>query len=153
MESIATHDEKGNSNWIQSAVMDITERKKKEQTLVESEERLRLVSLQLLNAQEEERKRIASEMHDTLGSSLSAINFKAEAALDQIQKAPGALAEALNSLIPMVHDCIDECRRTAGFLGLGNGMKRKSRLAARFGPKDFHHASFGESAHPECGIQ
>jgi PAS domain S-box-containing protein len=111
MESIATHDDTGNSAWIRSAIVDITELKKKEQTLLESEERLKLLSLQLLNAQEEERKRIAGEVHDTLGSYLGGIRFKAEDVLKQVEKAPGAAVESLNALILMVQECNDECRR------------------------------------------
>jgi signal transduction histidine kinase len=111
MESIAAHDDTGNSTWIRSAVVDITELKKKEQTLLESEERLKLLSLQLLNTQEEERKRIAGEIHDTVVSSLGGMKFKAESALHQVEKAPGAAVESLNTLILMIQECIDECRR------------------------------------------
>jgi len=49
---------------------DITERKKAEEALQESEKQLRSLSTQLLRAQETERKRISRELHDELGNPL-----------------------------------------------------------------------------------
>ena len=57
-----------------------------EQALQESKNQLRILASQILSAQENERKRIALEVHDVLGSSLSAIKFKAEEALDHLPK-------------------------------------------------------------------
>ena len=51
--------------------------------LRESEDRLRHLSAELLNAQEKERRLVAQDLHDSIGSSLAAIKFKVEAALLQ----------------------------------------------------------------------
>jgi signal transduction histidine kinase len=48
----------------------VTGRKKPEALLRQSEENLRYLASQILNAQERERKRIARELHDNLGQSL-----------------------------------------------------------------------------------
>jgi signal transduction histidine kinase len=72
---------------------------------------LRHLSSRLLSAQEEERKRIAGEIHDTLGASLSAIKFKVEDALDQLEKTPNAATESLNTIIPVIQETVEECRR------------------------------------------
>ena len=48
--------------------------------LLQANETLRNLSSKLMSVQENERKRVALEVHDVLGSSLSAIKFKAEEA-------------------------------------------------------------------------
>ncbi len=71
---------------------------------------LRLLSSRLMAAHEEERKRVACEIHDTIGSCLSAVKFKVEEVLDQFERtAPGA--EPLKTIIPVVQESIEECRR------------------------------------------
>ncbi len=86
-------------------VMDLTERKKMEQQLRESEERLRYLSAQLIKAQEKERKLIASEVHDSLGSSLGAIKFRVEQILQK-----GDITDR-DDILPMIQKAIEESRR------------------------------------------
>jgi len=66
---------------------------------------LRYLSAQLLITQENERKLIANEIHDSLGSSLGAIKFRMEQVL---QKGDSGDAE---SIIPMIQKAIEESRR------------------------------------------
>jgi len=86
-------------------VMDLTERKRAEQELKESEERLRFLSGQLLVTQEKERKLIANEIHDSLGSSLGAIKFRVEKVLQN-----GGIGDPDN-IIPSIQKAIEESRR------------------------------------------
>jgi PAS domain S-box-containing protein len=74
-------------------------------------EALRHLSSRLMSAQEEERKRIAGEIHDSLGSCLSGIKFKVEKTLQEVEKTPHAMAESLNAVIPVIQEGIEECRR------------------------------------------
>jgi signal transduction histidine kinase len=82
-----------------------------ESELKKSESDLRHLSTELLNAQEKERKMIAGEIHDSIGSSLSAIKFKVENTLTEVaDKSPGTTT-ALKSVIPIVQGAIEEARR------------------------------------------
>ena len=92
--------------------VDLTQQKRSEETLKESKEQLRILASQILFAQENERKRIAREIHDVLGSSLSAIKYKAEEALLHLPKDNTSdISKPLEALIPLVQDTIEEARR------------------------------------------
>jgi signal transduction histidine kinase len=92
---------------------DELERRVQERTaaLATANEALRDLSARLLSAQEAERKRIASDLHDTIGSCLTGVKFKVESVLQQIRKAPEAAPESLNSILPMIREAVEECRR------------------------------------------
>jgi len=79
--------------------------------LAKANETLRQLSVRLLSAQEEERKRIAGEIHDTLGACLSAIKFKVESVFQGITKTPNAPIESLAAIIPVIQEGVEECRR------------------------------------------
>jgi hypothetical protein len=130
-------DEEGRLLGIRSSNRDITVRKRAEEVLevrtmdlqhlnetleqrvhertVELEkanEALRYLSSRLLSAHEEERKRIAGEIHDVLGSCLGAIKFKVEDVIQQVgEKDPTTLTESLKIIIPVIQESIEECRR------------------------------------------
>ncbi len=92
---------------------DITERKEGEEALQKSEIQLRRLSVQLLEVQELERKRIAGDLHDGIGQSLSAIKFRIETAVDRLRHevAPETV-DTLESLVPMLQDAIEDVRKT-----------------------------------------
>jgi signal transduction histidine kinase len=71
------------------------------------------VSAKLLKAQEEERKRIAFELHDGIGQILSAIKYTVENTLRRLGgEEPARVIESLESVIPTVQDAVEEVRRT-----------------------------------------
>jgi PAS domain S-box-containing protein len=79
--------------------------------LSESRERLKDLSAKLLATQEDERKRIAGEIHDTLGACLSAAKFKIECVLQRFEETIPTAVEPLNTIIPVIQEGIEECRR------------------------------------------
>ncbi len=79
--------------------------------LEETNKALRQLSIRLLSAQEEERKRIAGEIHDSLGACLAAIKFKVEDVLQEIEKTAKVPAQSLSTIVPVIQDAVEECRR------------------------------------------
>jgi PAS domain S-box-containing protein len=91
---------------------EIAERKQAEKALQKSEQQLRFLSSQLLTAQERERKRIARELHDGLGQSLTAVKFRVENFLQEMDRGGvKAKAQHLKVIIPIIQESIEEARR------------------------------------------
>jgi len=85
-------------------VQDVTDRKR-------METQLRQLSARLLTIQEEERHRVARDLHDSVGQKLTGIKFMVEAALGApwpSERRSGI--ERLRSLIPTIQDAVEEVR-------------------------------------------
>jgi signal transduction histidine kinase len=82
------------------------------ENLRESEGQCRLLSSQLLAAQETERKNIAREIHDSIGQTLAAINFGADSVLAELRRGNSGDAIAkLENVVSMIRNASDEIRR------------------------------------------
>jgi PAS domain S-box-containing protein len=93
---------------------DVTERKKAQQALQASTRKLRYFSSRLQSAQEEERKRIALDLHDSIGQSLALVKLKVESFMRSLktgQRSASEMVESLDGLLPTIQDCIEEIRR------------------------------------------
>jgi signal transduction histidine kinase len=105
-------DDAGEVQGVFAAARDITERKRAEEALQESENQLRQLSSQLMAAQENERKRVARELHDGLGQILTAIKFRVEGFLQEIGNSRMKMkGKSLEAIIPMVQESVREIRR------------------------------------------
>jgi signal transduction histidine kinase len=85
---------------------EIFERKLAEQRLAQSEQSLRLLSLHLLRTQDEERRRIGRDLHDSLGQTLTAMKMNLEA----LAPLGGDRREQIMNCIKLTDDCIREVR-------------------------------------------
>ena len=103
-----------NDNTILVNIYDITQQKNVELSLRESEKRLHKLSYQLLNAQEVERKRLALDLHDGLGQSLSAIKYSIENIVrdNQNRESPTWLTD-MNNIVRSIRGTIDDTRAMA----------------------------------------
>jgi PAS domain S-box-containing protein len=101
----------GGKPWrMRGIVMDVTEKILADLERREYSQRLRTLSHQLLDAQEKERRRLAHELHDELGQSLSAIKIN----LQVLRNAPAADVHAsLADLIAIVDQTIQQTRQVA----------------------------------------
>ncbi len=98
-------------------IIDITEQKNTEITLRKSENRLHLLSSQLIDAQENERKRLAYELHDGIGQWLSAIKFKIENVMDvHNSKLDESGLDELKDVVGTIRETIEETRRISSDL-------------------------------------
>ena len=103
-------DSEGNLIGAIESIRDITDRKEAERTLQESENRLRQLSSMLLTAQEEERKRVAREVHDSIASSLAAINISLGNCLNHLERGLPVI-DPLKTSISITLNAMEESRR------------------------------------------
>ncbi len=87
------------------------ERRQTAQALRRSERILRALSLKIIETQENERRLMAKELHDSIGSSLAAIKFALEGRLQTMREAPPGDFIPLEKIIGHIHDTIREVRR------------------------------------------
>lgn len=91
-----------------------TEQAQIAQSLRESHDELRRLSGLLITIQEGERRRIAMDLHDGLGQSLSLIKLSIEGAVRLLAAgATGEVGESLQQLIPRVREAMAEVRRVS----------------------------------------
>ena len=109
LESIVSRDE-DDTPVCRMVISDLTERKLAENKLRESERQLRALAAKILLAQEEERKKIAVELHDSIGSTLSAIKVGIENARIRGDR-DESRSELLDAPLAMTQLAIDEVRR------------------------------------------
>jgi PAS domain S-box-containing protein len=94
--------------YIAGTIRDVTERKRWEEKLLEYQEQLRLMASELSLAEERERRRIATELHDRIGQNLALSMLR----LDNLRKSvsSGALAAPLGEISNLLEKTIQDTR-------------------------------------------
>lgn len=111
-------DEDGKLNIIQGTMVDITARKLAENALRASELKhkalasdLRELTQRLQSVREEERARIARELHDELGQTLTALNLDLHWLKNQLDPASSAAKTRLGAMCDLMHETMRSVRR------------------------------------------
>jgi PAS domain S-box-containing protein len=142
-----TYEEHGGFKQTHCILTDITERKRADDALRESRARLARLSRRLVDAQEQERRRIARELHDEVGQNLTALTISLDGvsrlALDGVIRGKiTEIQELTKHLIAEVNALSVELRpRVLDDLGLIPGLLSLfSRFSTQTGVEiDFKH--------------
>lgn len=114
---------------------DITERKLAQNRLRETSEQLRALSARALAAREEERTRIAREIHDELGSSLTCLKWELEA----LDKAVSQVTDLTTQIAPIR-------KRIASMTQLADAtVSQVRRIASELRPSILDDLGLGEA--------
>ncbi|MGE5841562.1 MAG: PAS domain S-box protein, partial [Deltaproteobacteria bacterium] len=98
------------SDAVERLRVENIQRKRLEDTLRESENKVRFFASQCLTAQETERKRIASELHDSIAASLAAVRLRIERMAEETEPGSGS-SESLESIASRVAEITTDVRR------------------------------------------
>jgi PAS domain S-box-containing protein len=110
----ALRDRSGKLVGFGKVTRDFTERMQAKEALAKSERSLRDLSLHLLSTQDQERKRIGRDLHDSLGQYLAVLKLKIESVASLVEA--GDLAEDLAECVRLTDDSIKEVRTVSYLL-------------------------------------
>jgi PAS domain S-box-containing protein len=89
---------------------EVKERKLAEKKLASSERSLRELSRHLLRSQDEERRRIGRDLHDSLGQSLAVLKMNLDSLDLQVGAEQNGTARAVNSCVNLAEEALREVR-------------------------------------------
>jgi signal transduction histidine kinase len=118
-----------NKNAVLAA--EIAERKQAEEQLRESQENLRALAARMESVREEERTRIAREIHDELGQSLTGLKMDLTWLTSRLPKDQKSLLSKTKSIFRLIDDTIRSVRRISA--GLRPEVLDEVGLAAAIG--------------------
>jgi two-component system sensor histidine kinase UhpB len=112
-------DKAGRPLYFLPIMEDITERKKAEEELRQSQVKLQDLHRQLQNAREEERRRISREIHDELGQNVTAMQIDLAWLKKKIDPAQPALLAKLDAMSRVAESTLATVRRVSAELRPG----------------------------------
>lgn len=106
----AVLDERGRRTRVVSVIRDVTDRKAAEEALRRSEEELRLLAARSAQVEEDERRRLARELHDQIGQSLSALSINLNVLRGSAPASDGAFLKRLDDSLALVEGTTERVR-------------------------------------------
>jgi PAS domain S-box-containing protein len=106
----------GNSHFYTVIVRDVTRRKQYEDALKRQQEELRALSAQVQEAREEEKTRIARELHDELGQLLTALKMDLGWVRARLPAGEHSLAAKVQTMAQTLDQTVTSVRRIAADL-------------------------------------
>lgn len=130
-----------------TAFQDITERKRAEQELQDSRRQLQELSAFLQQVREDERTRIARELHDELGQALTALRIDLNWLDEKLPGREQKIDDKLSAMLGVVDKTVDAVRRISE--DLRPGMLDDLGLAAAI---EHHAEKFSEQTGITCTL-
>lgn len=107
------YDAKGNFLGQRGSSRDITQQKRAEKVLIDSQNHLRELTQRMDAVAEAERKHIAQEIHDELGHLLTALKYDMDGLFNNSELSMEEVKSEMDSMISMVDSLIDSVRKIA----------------------------------------
>jgi PAS domain S-box-containing protein len=104
-------DERGAVSHYVSAGRDVTDRKRAEDEVEQSREALRALAAHLESVREDERARVAREVHDELGQTLTALKFDVHRLVSGPIRDEAALGRRVSAMTELIDQTIASVRR------------------------------------------
>jgi PAS domain S-box-containing protein len=122
---------------LQMVIIDMSRRRREGDERERSRQDLRRLSQRMVEAREDERRRIARELHDELGQRLTALKMEVSSLRPALQ--PGSADGRIDAMLEMLDETVASVRRIAADLrplmlddlGLGAAIEWLARDAAR----------------------
>jgi two-component system sensor histidine kinase UhpB len=109
-------DESGERLFLQGVMTNITSAKQREELLLESRELMRNLARHQVGVREEERSRIARDVHDELGQKLTALQMEVSMLSARYHDDPPELSQKLRSVLGLIDATMDSVRAIAADL-------------------------------------
>ncbi len=127
--------ERDGSYIFTGILRDISLRKRTARELIESRERLRNLSNSLQSAREEEKGKIAREIHDELGQTLTALKFELSWIENNISSEETGILKRVHTMSELIENAVHDVQRIASelrprildILGLCEGLKWQAK--------------------------
>jgi PAS domain S-box-containing protein len=94
-------------------IVDITDRKKAEMEKEKTEQEFRELAARLMRIQDEERRRIGRELHDSTGQTLAALEINLGMLLRRLSGSGGQNADLIDECVQLATQCSGEIRTTS----------------------------------------